>query len=480
MKPVLQIIRTCFVELETPRRLLRGAGLAIVALSMLSLPAQAGEAGAREAGALTERSAVIDWKSQIAFDRHSLHIMEQPAMRKAIHDATVTYASHPLARYRDGGKTLANAVEAIALTAANYALADPDAPAIVWSANAAHHYGRLMVRGSGYGVDNPDNFYRMFAVDGDKRYEIHGHRNHPGPAMEMFLLYEAIPGTTAMNAEGAKVLAALAADSLQTGPDGNFVITIDSDPANGRKNHIQTPVTARRLHVVVRDTLVDWGTEIPNPLRIGRTDPVIPHTARSDAQIAEDAAAILKKITPFWLEYFDQRTYNSPANSVKPLWARAGGWGYASGGWFNLQDDEALVLTLAPLGARYLGFQIADVWGVAPEYTRHTSSLTQKQVKPNDDGTITYVISAQDPGVWNWLDTVGLHTGLFAIRWQGLRPTDEQVRTAILGVRVVKMANLKDALPSPAVPVTGREREQQQAARAKAYQTRLQGIPVRE
>jgi hypothetical protein len=85
-----------------------------------------------------------------------------------------------------------------------------------------------------------------------------------------------------------------------------------------------------------------------------------------------------------------------------------------------LRDDEALVVTMNPLGAKYLSFQIADPWSITPDYSRFTNGLNNAQSKTNKDGTYTFVISPRDPGTWNWIDTQGLHMGLLLLRWQEL------------------------------------------------------------
>jgi hypothetical protein len=128
---------------------------------------------------------------------------------------------------------------------------------------------------------------------------------------------------------------------------------------------------------------------------------------------------------------------------------------------------------LDTLTAVYLAIQIADPWSITPDYIEHTSGLNRTQAKQNRDGTYTFVISPQDPGVWNWIDTVGLRLGHFTIRWQQLatpsHPVDQAIRQAI----VVKNAMLRDALPPETVWIGSAERKAQQAERAVCYALRL-------
>src|SRR5207247_1570169 len=43
--------------------------------------------------------------------------------------------------------------------------------------------------------------------------------------------------------------------------------------------------------------------------------------------------------------------------------------------------------------------------------------LNKAQSLPNRDGSYTYVVSAVDPGVHNWIDTSGTHEGILTLRW---------------------------------------------------------------
>ncbi|MGH6782340.1 MAG: hypothetical protein ACREB5_09570, partial [Sphingomonadaceae bacterium] len=151
---------------------------------------------------------------------------------------------------------------------------------------------------------------------------------------------------------------------------------------------------------------------------------------------------------------------------------RPGGRGFSTGGHFKLGPDEAWVVTLRPLGAASMGFQLTDPWGVAYDYVGRTSSLNDAQAKPNADGSYTFVVSQRDPGVYNWLDPEGQAAGLFAVRWQSL-PQGAVPGVAIKDARVVSLAQLKQTLPVETKLVTPDERKAQQAERAASYMRRL-------
>ena len=154
-------------------------------------------------------------------------------------------------------------------------------------------------------------------------------------------------------------------------------------------------------------------------------------------------------------------------NAYMPF-VRGGGWGFAANGNFRVGSDEALIVTLDPVGARYVGFDLTDPWLVSREHIAATGSLNNRQIQANADGTYTYVVAPQDPGVANWVDTGGLHEGKLLIRWQVL-PASAKADGAVREVKVVKVADLKGALPVGFKAVNPNQRQALRAARAQDY-----------
>jgi hypothetical protein len=324
--------------------------------------------------------------------------------------------------------------------------------------------------GSGWGGDNPDNLYRYLMIDGASDYELSGQRTGSGPAQETFLLYAAIPGTQAQSTEGAPVVSSLRDEDIKVEPDGSFTITIGPVATVPHTNHLQSGLEGRMI--VVRDTLADWTSQFPTRLKIQRVAGPNALPPRSDAAVADEAAALLKVQAPYWLNYFQEKIYSATPNTVRSLGARAGGWGLLSMGWYRLKDDEALIVTLDPLSAAYCAIQVTDPWAITPDYITHTSSLNKAQAKANSDGTYTYVISGKDPGLWNWVDTVGMHLGTYTIRWQRLADSSS-VANAVRSTQVARIADLKKLLPPETVWINDDERKHQQQERAASFALRL-------
>jgi len=73
-----------------------------------------------------------------------------------------------------------------------------------------------------------------------------------------------------------------------------------------------------------------------------------------------------------------------------------------SAGYFQLADDQALVVTIDPGNAGYFVVPVTNDWTITDNYWDQQTSLNNSpmQARPNPDGTYTIVISPTDPKVW--------------------------------------------------------------------------------
>ena len=66
-------------------------------------------------------------------------------------------------------------------------------------------------------------------------------------------------------------------------------------------------------------------------------------------------------------------------------------------------------------GAEYFTVPLSNIWGTTLDLVDRTGSLNKAQSVANEDGTYTYVISAPDPGVANWIDSDGLNEAILDV-----------------------------------------------------------------
>ena len=413
--------------------------------------------------------SLLNGPEQLAIERDAVRLFQQPAVQSAMEAKRAAFEAHELARTPAGRATITLNLEEMAFSAVISVVAmDVSRTTPFWTLNLPHVRDDFEVPGTRHGVDNPDNVYRVIAVDDVNTFRIDGQVNERPGADVSFTLFNHYPGSGAdSQSQGVMVLAALDQDA-----EGRFSFTVGPEPAGERTNHIQSTPGQARL-IFVRDSLQDWAVETPVSLSVSLV--AGPGAQRpSEAEQISAAVEAIGGSIDYWIRLMPQ-WFGTPFNEIPK--GRAKNFSYTqqatSEARFRLGPDEALVVTVDPSSAKYLGIQLADVWGASIDYSRHTSSLNQHQAHRSADATITYVVSVKDPGVWNWLDPAGLEQGTMLHRWQGMVDgfdSDRSVREA----RVVALAELDGILPSGMRRVTPDERRVQLADRTAGLARRFE------
>lgn len=383
--------------------------------------------------------------------------------------ATAYDIAHGILVSPEAASRLNNAIAELTFSSIQKAVnADPYRPKVYWVDSAARFaWFGMDVPGGQYSYDNPDCIYRTIPISGSLQYEIHGQRFGSGPADVTFSLINDV------NSQGT--IAYLEGKDLIVNPDGSYVITIDNLPANGRPNHIQSTSAARQLFV--RDNLGDWSSETPDRLSVDRVDNTVAPSAPGDLDIANAAIGnLIESTLDYGVGALGVKTMLNPLNTLSApsqsstlgtLATQASSFGH-----FQLTDQQALVVTVSLGGASYFVLPVTDPWMVSVDPVHYQSSLNNRQAVPDTDGRYTFVISLQDPGVYNWLSTAGLHEGTIMARWQGLNPASSSQQTPSVQVQLVNLNDLDGVLPAQTRFVTYDERVQQLATRLSGYMRR--------
>jgi hypothetical protein len=413
--------------------------------------------------------SILNGPDQLAIEADAVRLFAHPAVRAAVEAKRAAFEASPLAQTPAGRATMPLNLEEMAFSAVVSVVAmDVGRPAAFWTLNLPHDRAGLHVPGTRHGVDNPDNVYRVIAVDDVNSFRIDGQVNARPGADVSFTLFNAYPGSGVdSQSQGVLIL-----DQLATDADGRFHFTVGPEPAGDRINHLRTQPGAARL-IFVRDSLQDWIAETPVSLSVARTAGPGAAARSDDQRIAEAVTAIDVSID-YWIRLMPQ-WFSAPFNTVAK--GRAKNFSYTrqatSEARFRLAGNEALVVTIDPCGAGYLGVQLADPWGASMDYGAHLSSLNQHQAQRSADGTITYVVCLSDPGVHNWLDPAGLEQGTMLHRWQGLPDGDFPSDRSVRAVQLVTLDQLDRVLPADMRRVTPAQRRQQLSERAAGLARRL-------
>lgn len=306
------------------------------------------------------------------------------------------------------------------------------------------------------GVDNPDTQYMTTTIhneSGSEVYKVYGKR---GTSKDMLLqVFDPTSGN------GGK--STLRAENMRFKFNGSYEVYLSTkEKRNPRwKNWMEIP-KARGINVIRRHSHCNWRYERPGSVHIERigTAGVINHAPKSADMIKqiEDGATVYKNQTGFFVELGQRIKKSVPANYVTP-WRSTGDVGqpdqFTVQMWYNLKDDEALIIKLPEPKARYYGLQAANFWGSSLDWQHNVTSLSwgfkgRCQAERSRDKNYYFVVSAKDPGVKNWINIKGYKQGMLFARLQGVSGNE---RNKILNgdyngtSKVVKISELRNHLP---------------------------------
>jgi hypothetical protein len=349
-----------------------------------------------------------------------------------------------------------------ALWAAN---SDPRYPKITGVLAPPHHWFGRDVPGSRWGGESPDVIYRVVPIEHGGAYEIGGWASTANARMSVYSL---------MSDNTAQPVTQDLLDSadMVVNEDGEFLITIDATPAQGRPNHLHTEPGSDWLNI--RDVLGDWMTQTPNALRVQRLDSA-DRPPLSDDELTERGVRRLVDGV-FFAYYCSQSGSTMPPNEMQlPVSsALTSGLSNQLGTKANLRldDDEALVITTTRGGALFRNAVLHDVFSMTLNYWSHTSSLNMTQMAPDSDGRFTLVVAHEDPGVHNWLDTCGLNEMIFGHRWQSF-PHFDAGDAPTISARAVPFRDLDAVLPKGIARIDAAGRREQIARREAGFNRRV-------
>jgi hypothetical protein len=244
--------------------------------------------------------------------------------------------------------------------------------------------------------------------------------------------------------------------------------------------------------------MCDWETEAPGEIHIERVGtegvPSAPLSPEVMTEQIYDGIALNEVQAPFWPAFIDT-IKQIPVNTATP-WRPTGGLGITTQlsmlMWFDIEDDEALIIRLpddeprvAGQIAQYYGLQLSNMWGSSADWAnRHASmnwglggscqgELSQPTYHPaqqfissqggpfcGQQDAYFIVLSKQDPGVQNWVETADLSEGILAARLQSVDPNERQnimgVGSCMLPVAIkVPVAFVKPTLQQLGASFTG-------------------------
>lgn len=381
-------------------------------------------------------------RSQVEIERAALRLVGRSDVRAAVSELAGRWrAGTPGFLPESYAQLSASIDEVVLLVALQVADADPRRPQIVEISAGPHVWGGLSVPGGRWGINNPDTLYFAAPVEPTSTYVLRGRPRSGVPTdLNVSVQTPDVWGT----------LDSLGRRDIVFEPDGGFAITVGDPAGVGGANRL--PIRGGGTVLLIRQTLADWGTELPYDLAIERTHGPPPTGRETEDDQARTLIERLRVVIDHSLETLQPPIFERPVNTIPPPGAPGDKPGY-------------LVAQRNTLGH----FRLADV---TADSARHQNSLNSRQAVRDPDGRFTLVVANVDPGVTNWIDPGGSREGILMLRWQLLDESPDATGSPGVKVRTVRVSDLPRLLPT--APRVGEgARQRQLAARADAYVRRF-------
>jgi hypothetical protein len=129
-----------------------------------------------------------------------------------------------------------------------------------------------------------------------------------------------------------------------------------------------------------------------------------------------------------------------------------------SQGYYEIDEDSALLIEFEPPSAAYWNLQISPMWYESLDPAYRLQSVNGRQAFIGTDGVFRAVIAHRDPGVPNWLDAGGFREGVLLCRFQFPEQSAPQPQT-----RLIPFDSITSTLP-PQTPQVSQEARRQEIA----------------
>ena len=267
--------------------------------------------------------------------------------------------------------------------------------------------------------DSPEQLYHSANLSADYSYRITG-QLFSGDVETLLIEASVYGGDMSFEGGSRRLVSFIDESTLVSDEQGYFEITLSKEPAQGNWLKLEDDVK----NVLVRRYFKTPQENDLLPLTIERIDGnVVPAPLQRQHVLKGmlGTAAFVEETVRFWYGWVEQARANYGVNTLMPLVDNGdlltpSGVRYMEGYW-ELAPSEALRITFTPPEVPYWTFVPMNIWMESFEWREIPASKNNFMAEQNPDGTVTLVLSAQDPEVPNWISTQGHTRGLMALRF---------------------------------------------------------------
>lgn len=305
---------------------------------------------------------------------------------------------------------------------------------------------------------NPDGVYHIAFVDGRGTYRVVGSRGN-GPVVG----FATGKGTFGVAENPGPGFDNYDVDNIELDEDGNFDLIFSAEKPESYAGQ-WLYLNPESEYILLRQFSYDWGKEEDARVAIQRLDSALGKRSLSaediDYKLRELFGGYVKRLSQVCIAMIDRGRKAAPVNSFRlssyEELGNSADWPQAYfEALFEFDQDEALIMeTELPRSHLYWNVQVIDPLWNQVEFVHAQSSLNGQQARIDSDGIFRAVLSVSDPGVPNWLDTLGNLKGMLIGRWY--RCSDHPLPS----LKKVKLAELAQHLPAdtPQINVVDRRR----------------------
>ncbi|OYD70427.1 hypothetical protein [Rhodococcus sp. OK302] len=266
--------------------------------------------------------------------------------------------------------------------------------------------------------DSPAQLYDACPVSSEYQYIVTG--NMLETKLIEFTVYSG--DLSGANKTPRRLIDAITEEDIDTGPDGNFTLTIAAGHVGGNGLRLDDDASSLSVRRYLRDPRLDK----PRPLSIRRVGgPVNPPPVTADTLAVglERAAQFAWFNTRIWAEWvskdkaekLNQLTLMHDSGDI----FTPAGHKYLNGYW-SIPEGHALRISFTPPGGAYWSFVPMNYWMESLEWRfGNRVYATSFDTKADKTGRIELVLAHRDPKIpgATWLETLGHSEGAMAFRF---------------------------------------------------------------